>query len=192
MITIVSGIPRSGTSLMMQMLAAGGMSVLTDGLRTSDMNNPRGYYEWERVKALRRSPEVIAAAEGKAVKVISSLLQALSSQYTYSVIFMCRPIEEILTSQNKMLKRLGKDIPDSLGCGAIIAFQRHLEDIREWLAKQSNMVVLWMNYGSILEEPERSSITISGFISKPLNIQAMVQQVERSLHRERATPATSV
>ena len=162
--------------------------MLTDGIRVSDLNNPRGYYEWEPVKALRRRPEVIAAAEGKAVKVISSLLQALPSQYTYSVIFMCRPLDEIVTSQNTMLKRLGKDVPDSEACSAITAFHRHLEQMREWLSKQNNMAVLWMNYAAILEEPERSSITISGFLCQPLGIHAMVQQVERSLHRERAVP----
>jgi len=187
MITIVSGIPRSGTSLMMQMLAAGGMPVLTDGVRNSDVNNPRGYYEWEPIKALRHRPEVIAAAEGKAVKVISSLLQALSRQYTYGVIFMCRPLEEIVTSQNKMLKRLGKDVPEPLAYTAITAFEQHLEYTREWLSKQSNMVVLWMNYAAILEEPELSSLTISGFLCKPLKINAMVQQVEQSLHREKTS-----
>jgi hypothetical protein len=187
-ITIVSGIPRSGTSLTMQMLAAGGMPVLTDGVRNPDVNNPRGYYEWDPIRALQYRPEVIVAAEGKAVKVISSLLQALSHQYTYRVIFMCRPLEEIVTSQNKMLHRLGKDVPERLAYSALTAFQQHLQNIREWLSKQSNMVVLWMNYAAILEEPERSSLTISGFLSRPLKINAMVKQVEQSLHRERTTP----
>src|SRR5713101_6438933 len=93
-IVIVSGVPRSGTSLMMQMLAAGGMPVLSDGLRQADPDNPRGYYEWEKIKCLPQEPALIGEAEGKAVKVISSLLFALPAGHDYRVISMLRPLHE--------------------------------------------------------------------------------------------------
>src|SRR2546428_444309 len=102
MITIVSGLPRSGTSLMMQMLAAGGMSILSDGERQADLDNPRGYFEWERIKQLPKEPGCIAEAEGKVVKVISQLLLALPAGHEYRVIFMQRPLAEVLASQERM------------------------------------------------------------------------------------------
>src|ERR1700726_4948540 len=107
MITIVSGLPRSGTSLMMQMLASGGMSVLTDQERKPDIDNPRGYCEWEPIKLLPREPDRIDEAEGKAVKVISQLLLSLPQGRTYKLIFMERPLPEVLASQDEMLKLRG-------------------------------------------------------------------------------------
>jgi len=111
MITVVSGIPRSGTSLMMQMMSAGGMPVLTDGQRSADDNNPRGYFELESVKSLARNQDVLTQADGKVVKVISSLLPSLPKDFEYRVVFMCRPLEEVVSSQNRMLERLGKEVP---------------------------------------------------------------------------------
>src|SRR5882757_3968485 len=111
MITIVSGLPRSGTSLMMQMLAAGGVPVLSDGERRADVDNPRGYLEWERIKQLPQNPGCIAEAEGKAVKVISRLLLALPDGHEYRVIFMQRPLSEVLTSQEAMLRHRGTAKP---------------------------------------------------------------------------------
>jgi hypothetical protein len=118
MITVVSGIPRSGTSLMMQMLSAGGIAALTDGERVPDLNNTRGYYEWAPIKALARNPNIIAQAEGKLVKVVSWLLPSLSTQHEYRIVFMRRPLAEVVASQNKMLERLGQQaspIPTSQG-----------------------------------------------------------------------------
>src|SRR5579859_1904020 len=107
MITIVSGLPRSGTSLMMQMLVAGGMSPLSDGERQADPDNPRGYLEWERIKQLPNDPGLIAEAEDKVVKVISRLLLSLPPGHEYRIIFMQRPMPEILASQDEMLRRRG-------------------------------------------------------------------------------------
>src|SRR5947207_7639439 len=107
MITIVSGLPRSGTSLMMQMLGAGGMTLLTDFERKADADNPRGYCEWEPAKLLPKQPNRIDEAEGKAVKVISQLLLSLPRGRTYKLIFMERPLPEVLASQDEMLKRRG-------------------------------------------------------------------------------------
>src|SRR5271170_1908144 len=126
MITIVSGLPRSGTSLMMQMLGAGGFSVLSDGERKADTDNPRGYLEWERIKQLPKDPSVIAEAEGKVVKVISQLILSLPSGPDYRVVFMQRPLPEVLKSQDEMLRRRGNadSITDNSAMGEF--FQRHL------------------------------------------------------------------
>src|SRR5260370_20318317 len=111
MITIVSGLPRSGTSLMMQMLDAGGLPVLSDGERRADTDNPKGYLEWERIKQLPKDPSLIAEAEGKVVKVISQLILSLPSDHEYRIVFMQRPLPEALKSQEEMLRRRGN--PDS-------------------------------------------------------------------------------
>ena len=111
MITIVSGLPRSGTSLMMQMLAAGGMTALSDGERKADTDNPKGYLEWERIKQLPKQPDLIAEAEGKVVKVISQLILSLPDGHEYKVVFMQRPLPEVLKSQEEMLKRRGTHEP---------------------------------------------------------------------------------
>ena len=105
MITIVSGLPRSGTSLMMQMLESGGLPVLCDGERQADTDNPKGYFEWERIKQLPKDPSLIAEAEGKVVKVISQLILSLPAGHDYRVVFMQRPLPEVLKSQDKMLQR---------------------------------------------------------------------------------------
>ena len=111
MITIVSGLPRSGTSLMMQMLAAGGVPILSDGERRADADNPRGYLEWERIKQLPKNPALIAEAEGKAVKVISQLLLSLPPGHEYRVIFMQRPLPEVMASRTRCFAGEGNSIP---------------------------------------------------------------------------------
>src|ERR1700730_8489910 len=107
MITIVSGLPRSGTSMMMQMLKAGGLPVLTDGVRRPDESNPRGYLEWEPAKRLHLIPEAIVVADGKAVKIVSVLLPFLPKHHEYRIIFMRRPLEQVVASQDRMCQRLG-------------------------------------------------------------------------------------
>ena len=97
-ITIVSGLPRSGTSLMMQMLEAGGMPVLTDGIRDADEDNPRGYYELEAVKRTKDDPAWLHGAPGKVVKMIYLLLYDLPTTYNYRIIFMRRPLSEVVAS----------------------------------------------------------------------------------------------
>jgi hypothetical protein len=186
MITVVSGIPRSGTSLMMQMLAAGGMPVLTDGQRSADANNPRGYYELESVKALARNAEVVGQADGKVVKIISSLLPSLPKQYQYRVIFMCRPLEEVVSSQNRMLERLGKEVPTTPTNSVIAAFEEHLTKIKSWLSQQPNIAVLYIDYPAVLQAPEQELARICAFLGRDLDLAAMTRQIEQSLHREKS------
>jgi len=186
MITIVSGIPRSGTSLMMQMIAAGGMAALTDSQRNADANNPRGYYELESVKTLARNPEAIAEAEGKAVKVISSLLTFLPNRYEYRVIFKIRPLDEVLASQDRMMQRLGRIVPPAPAESVKGAFEQHIVQIRVWLAAQPNMAVLYVEYGAVLQDARGEAAKIKAFLGLDLDADAMARQVEQSLYRERA------
>ncbi len=185
MITIVSGLPRSGTSLMMQMLNAGGLPVLSDGERKADTDNPKGYLEWERIKQLPKDPSLIAEAEGKVVKVISQLILSLPSDHEYRVVFMQRPLPEVLKSQDEMLRRRG-NTDSNTGTSAIEeAFQRHLIEVNRWLAGRANVQVARVHYHRVLREPKAVAEEIAAFLQTPLDIEAMVRQVDRSLYRNR-------
>lgn len=185
MITIVSGLPRSGTSLMMQMLAAGGLPVLSDGERQADTDNPRGYLEWERIKQLPKDPACIAEAEGKVVKVISQLLLSLPAGYDYRIIFMQRPLPEVLKSQDEMLRRRGTYEGGGDDSAIEDAFQRHLMDVNRWLTGKSNISMLRVHYHKTLREPQATAEAVAEFLKAPLNIEAMTKQVDGSLYRNR-------
>ncbi len=186
MITIVSGLPRSGTSLMMQMLAAGGMPILTDGQRPADPDNPRGYYEWEKIKRLPQEPECIAEVEGKAVKVISQLLFALPDNLEYRIIFMQRPLAEVVASQAEMIRRRGTT-GATLGEAAFIAaLQAHLNQVDAWLDRQSSAKVCRIDYRSVLHQPREAAEVIQRFLDLTLDTEAMAQQVDSSLCHQRS------
>jgi hypothetical protein len=185
MITIVSGLPRSGTSLMMQMLAAGGMPALSDGERKADTDNPKGYLEWERVKQLPKNPGLIAEAEGKVVKVISQLILALPDGHEYKIVFMQRPMPEVLKSQDEMLKRRGTYEPGGDNSAVGELFQRHLIDVNKWLAAKPNTSVFRIHYHRVLREPQAVAEEVTAFLGAPLDIKAMVGQVDGSLYRNR-------
>jgi hypothetical protein len=181
-ITIVSGLPRSGTSLMMQMLRAGGMTLLTDSERKPDEDNPRGYCEWEPAKLLPRQPNVIDAAEGKAVKVISQLLLSLPEERGYKVIFMDRPLPEVLASQQEMLRRRGTS--DSVGDASMTAFfTNHLKEVQMRIFRK--MPVYPVPYPRLIAEPLTIAQTVKDFLDLDLDLQAMAQQVDPSLYRNR-------
>src|SRR5215468_12413465 len=164
MITIVSGLPRSGTSLMMQMLTAGGMSAVSDGERAADTDNPRGYLEWERIKQLPKEPAIIAEGEGKVVKVISQLLLSLPEGHDYRVIFMQRPLPEVLKSQDEMLRRRGTLEPAADSTPFEDAFQRHLIEVNRWLAGKPNIQVAKIHYHRALREPKAVAETVAQFL----------------------------
>ena len=185
MITIVSGLPRSGTSLMMQMLDAGGLPVLSDGERQADTDNPKGYLEWERIKQLPKDPSLIAEAEGKVVKVISQLILSLPSDHEYRIVFMQRPLPEVLKSQDEMLRRRGNADSNADTSAIEGAFQRHLIEVNEWLAGKANVQVSRVHYHRVLREPKAVAKEIAAFLQVPLDIEAMVRQVDGSLYRNR-------
>jgi Sulfotransferase domain len=185
MITIVSGLPRSGTSLMMQMLDAGGLAVLSDGERKADTDNPKGYLEWERVKQLPKDPSLIGEAEGKVVKIISELILSLPMDHEYRIVFMQRPLPEVLKSQDEMLRRRGN--ADSIGDNSAIEefFQRHLIEVNKWLAGKPNVQVTRVHYHRVLREPKPVAEEVAAFLKVPLDIEAMTRQVDGSLYRNR-------
>ncbi len=171
---------------MMQMLVAGGMTPLADGERQADADNPRGYLEWERIKQLPTDPDCIAAAEGKVVKVISRLLLALPASYEYRVIFMQRPLPEVLASQDQMLRRRGtyKEGVDSAAISA--AFEKHLRDVYAWLEGKSHVRALKIQYHDVLQDSKAIAQKLAEFLGVELSQDAMTQQVDASLYRNRA------
>ena len=170
---------------MMQMLAAGGMPILTDEERKPDIDNPRGYCEWEAIKLLPRRPELIDQAEGKAVKVISELLLSVPSDREYKLIFMERPLPEVLASQDEMLKRRGKT--QSVSHEALTsAFREHMQTIVSWLERRSEIPLCRMGYRKVLRDPPSCAETIRDFLNVDLNVAAMAQQVDPSLYRNRS------
>ncbi len=186
MITIVSGLPRSGTSLMMQMLAAGGMPVLSDGERRADTDNPRGYLEWERIKQLPKDPGCIAEAEGKAVKVISLLLLSLPEGHEYRVIFMQRPLPEVLASQDVMMRNRGTT---TLGANAAVmasAFEKNLRAVNAWLDSKSYVKTLRVPYHDVLSEAGGTALKVAEFVDAGLNAEAMAREVDSTLYRNRS------
>lgn len=185
-ITIVSGLPRSGTSMMMKMLEAGGMSILADGLRRSDEDNPKGYYEFERVKRLIDGDTVwLLDASGKVVKIISALLVHLPVEYTYQTIFMTREIPEILASQRKMLIRRGED-PDKINERELEnLFKKHLQYTFDWINRQKTMRCLKISYNDLLKAPGPSLQEVSTFLNNTPDPYKMAAIIDPALYRQK-------
>ena len=185
-VTIVSGLPRSGTSMMMKMLEIGGIPPLTDNLRTADTDNPKGYYEFERVKKLPDGDkDWMKEAEGRVVKIISALLEHLPSAYTYKVIFMRRQMEEILASQKQMLIRSGKPTDKVSDEKLAEMYNKHMGKISSWLAAQPNISVLYVDYNSMLKDPLPHIEQINHFLGISLDTMKMAEVVDPNLYRNR-------
>ena len=182
-IIIVSGLPRSGTSLMMQMLDHGGVAVVTDNVRTADTDNPKGYYEFEQVKAIKRDASWLPAMRGKAIKMVSQLLYDLPGSETYRILFLERELDEVLLSQEKMLARLGR--PGASRETMKAAYRLHLERLHEWLTQRGNCSVLRVSYNNLLERPREQAERVCEFLSGLPDIEKMVQAVNPSLYRNR-------
>ena len=185
-VTIVSGLPRSGTSMMMKMLAAGGMEMMTDNLRTADEDNPKGYFEYEVVKELETNKSWLENAQGKVVKIISQLLKHLPANYTYKIVFMRRKMEEVLASQKQMLIRRGEPTDTISDEKMAKMFQFHLMQVESWLAKQPNIEVCYVHYSDVLDNPAKNVDKINSFFGNKLNTSNMLSVVDKSLHRQRA------
>ena len=185
-VTVVSGLPRSGTSMMMKMLDEGGLSPVTDGIRSADKDNPKGYYEFERVKKLVDGDiGWVAEAQGKAVKVIAALVQYLPPDYAYKMIFMRRNMDEILSSQRQMLIRRGEPT-DTVDEGELAhLFQKHLDQVTAWIAAQPNIDVLYVNYNEVIADPSRNAQQISEFLGSTLDAGKMAGVIDLSLYRQR-------
>jgi tetratricopeptide (TPR) repeat protein len=183
-IVVVSGLPRSGTSMMMQILAAGGILPLTDSQREADENNPRGYFEYEDVKKLARSGEWLEGARGKAVKVIVQLIPLLAPKFDYRVILMERGIGEVLASQREMLARSGKEGAKLEQAALAKEFTRQRAAARRWLEAQG-IPVLEIAHRDCLKDPAEVAAKIARFLGRPINQKAMVEAVAPELWRQR-------
>jgi len=172
---------------MMQMLAAGGVPILSDGERRADIDNPYGYFEWERIKQLPQEPALITEAEGKAVKVISQLLLSLPDGHEYRIIFMQRPLPEVLASQAEMLRHRGTGNPAAADAVMVKAFQNHLYEVNTSLTRRSDVKVQHVSYHRVLNETKTVAEEIAWFLGIPLDTDAMTRQADSSLYRQRMT-----
>jgi len=186
-VVVVSGLPRSGTSMTMKMLEAGGIRVVTDGARTADVDNPKGYYEDDRVLDLAKEVDKawLREARGQAVKIISYLLRHLPADNNYKVLFMRREISEVLASQAKMLERRGETQ------GADDDSMREFFEADVWKAnyhikRSSHIEALDLPYRAVLEDPVSHAQGMAEFLGHDLDIEAMVAIVDPDLYRNRA------
>ena len=177
-IIIVSGVPRSGTSLMMQMLKAGGIEILSDDKRVADINNPEGYFEYDKVNYLPEETEWLKEARGKAVKILYHKLIYLPGDYEYKVILMRRDNEEINLSQNKMA-----------GTKASIDYEEQIKIIRDFMLLKNNFSFIEIFYNRLLSG--QSNILIANidiiriFLQREMDITAMISQIKPELYRNR-------
>jgi hypothetical protein len=184
-ITIVTGLPRSGTSMMMRMLEAGGLELLTDNIRTADQDNPKGYFEFERVKQIEQDKAWLEDARGRAVKLISALLKHLPRGYSYKVIFMRRAMSEVLASQRQMLIRRGEPadaVPDERMAAM---FEKHLAGVESWLAAQPNTDTIYVSYNEVMSDPRPHAERINSFLGGSLDVDRMTAVVDRTLYRQK-------
>ena len=173
---------------MMQMLAAGGMPILTDGERTPDTDNPRGYCEWEPIKLLPKDPTLIEQAEGKAVKAISQLLFALPLSHEYRIVFMQRPLREVVASQEEMIRRRGLAVATP-AAAMIAALENHLKQVKLWLTGKSNIALHYVEYGNVVGRPGEVCAALRDFLPIAMDVEAMQRQVDPALYRQRAPSA---
>ena len=184
-VNIVSGLPRSGTSMMMQMVHKGGIPALTDEIRVADEDNPKGYYEFEPVKKTKQDPSWLERAGGKVVKMVYRLLYDLPADYRYRVVYMRRKLEEVIASQNVMLDRSGKEgggLPDEK---LLDVFRAEIDRSNKWLAEQPNFEILYVNYNEMLADPAPQVARINEFLGGALDTQAMLAVVDPSLYRQK-------
>ena len=187
-ITVVSGLPRSGTSMMMQMLRAGGLTCLTDELREADISNPKGYFEFEKVKGLRANNSWLPEAKGKVIKIISHLLACLPPELNYKIIFMERDLDEVLASQRKMLVNQGQGEENLSDERLGQIFAQQLRQVKKMLADRQ-ISTLFLGYKDVLEDPVEVSTQLQAFLGNNLDQQAMRDVVDHNLYRQRLKPS---
>ena len=185
-VTVVSGLPRSGTSLAMQMIHAGGIPALTDGQRTSDDSNPRGYFELERVKQLKQDKSWLDEAAGKVVKVIHLLLAELPDDRPYRVVFMQRDLREVVQSQATMLARSGRPGGQLAPERLIAVYEQQLKTVEQWLAARPNFSVLRVPYAQLVSDPAGVVPMVNAFLGGTLDEARMRAAVDPGLHRNKA------
>lgn len=173
--------------MLMGMLSAGGLELVSDGIRTADEDNPKGYYELEQVKQLDKAGDTawLADARGKGVKIISFLLQHLPDDQRYKIIFMRRSLPEVLASQRKMLERRGEEPGSATDEEMAELFTAHLEKVRVQLAARANCDVLYVDHRETVESPGTVASQINTFLGDQLDVDAMTRVVDEQLYRNR-------
>jgi hypothetical protein len=187
-IIVISGLPRSGTSMLMQMVAAGGVPVLTDEVRQADEDNPRGYFEFQPVKNLHRDAEWLNTAKGQAVKVVAPLLPQLPAGFQYRIIFINRNLYQILSSQAQMLRRHQQTVEDTPERRARLKeeYSKLLVRVTTLLTGRSDVQVLFLDREDVLLHPSSAARRINRFLGGRLNEQSMAEAVVPSLDRQKA------
>ena len=184
-ITIVAGLPRSGTSMLMQMLAAGGIAPLTDGLRLPDSDNPRGYWEYEPATRLSQDQNWLAEARGKVVKIALPLLSYLPRGENYRIVIIERDPAEVIASQRVMIERLGR-VGGSLDDEALAKeYRRQRATIVRWLDARPDVAVLALQYNAVLAGAAATAERIGSFLSVPFDSVAASASVDPSLRRQK-------
>jgi hypothetical protein len=187
-VIVVSGLPRSGTSMTMKMLAAAGVPILTDHVRGADASNPEGYFEFEPVKSLAAGGDTgwLASARGKAVKVVSPLLTHLPDSYDYQVVLMRRDLNEVIASQNAMLdaRREPRGADDTT---MRAHYEQHLEQVGRFLARRSCFSTLTVDYTDVLADPRQQAARIATFLGGALDVARMAAAVDPALYRSRSS-----
>lgn len=189
-LVIVSGLPRSGTSMMMKMLDAGGLPIWTDGRRAADDQNPHGYYELERVKELDKPLDKawLREGRGRGLKVISALLEHLPDDNNYQVVFMHRDLDEVLASQSTMLKQRGAHPGEGDDASLKSAYAAHLGRVSRLLRQQPQFTALDVAYASALADPAGTAVRIKRFLGVDLDVAGMAAAVDAALYRNRHVP----
>ena len=187
-VIIVSGLPRSGTSMLMSMLSAGDVPLVVDGVREADEDNPKGYYELERVKALDKPGDKswVGETRGKGIKIISFLLPNLPEAYDYKVIFLRRSLPEVLASQRKMLERRGETPGDASDEELADMFAVHLSKVERLMASGDNYDVMYVEHRQTIDDPRQVAEDINTFLGGHLDVAAMATVVDGQLYRNRA------
>jgi len=188
-VVIVSGLPRSGTSMMMRMLEGGGVPIMSDAEREADIDNPKGYFEYERVKDLEKETDksYVREGRGQALKVISFLIKDLPDDNDYRVIFMRRDLDEVLTSQGKMIDRLGSSDSSADDEAMKEAYRNDIVRTRLMCKKNPHMELIEIHYSETVDNPAASAHKVNAFLGGALDTSAMLAAVDKSLYRNKAS-----
>lgn len=184
-VIVVSGLPRSGTSLIMNMLSQGGMEIVTDNRREADIDNLKGYFELEKVKNLEEDSSWMPQCRGKAIKIVSPLLFHIPLNETYRILFVRRNLNEVMESQSKMMKRISPALPEGGDGEMKLLFEKHLKKIEAWLT-ENKIATLFLRFDDIIKKPQLTAGNINKFLGETLEHQKMTQVVDKNLYRCRS------
>jgi len=188
-IVVVSGLPRSGTSMLMKMLEGGGMAIMSDAERAADIDNPKGYFEYERIKDLEKETDksYVREGRGKALKVISFLIKDLPDENDYRVLFMRRDLDEVIASQNKMIERLGSGDSSAEDEAMKEAYRNDIVRTRLLCKSRPNFELIEIHYKATIEDPAATAHRVNVFLDNGLDEAAMRAAVDASLYRNRSS-----